>query len=67
MNDSGPPFDPIDPDAPKSRRGIPLAWILLPVFLVFLAMMGSTLWHLLHNDYLGFAIRQNPGGTSAGK
>ena len=34
-------------------------WILLPVGLVFLAMMGTTLWHLSHGDYVGFAT--SPG------
>ncbi|MHB1605283.1 MAG: hypothetical protein ACYCTV_02670 [Leptospirales bacterium] len=67
MNDTGSSFDPLDPDSGKSRRGIPLLWILLPIFLVFLAMMGSTLWHVLHGDYLGFAAHQNLGGRAGGK
>ncbi|MHB1285196.1 MAG: hypothetical protein ACYCYP_01330 [Leptospirales bacterium] len=67
MNHSDPPFDPIDPDSSGPKRGIPLIWILLPVFLVFLTMMGSTLWHLVHNDYMGFAMHQHSGPLSPGK
>ena len=49
------PFDPLDHEPSGSRKkGIPLLWILLPIFLIFLGMMGSNLWHLVQGDYLGF-------------
>ncbi len=64
MSDPGD-FDPIDPDARQRRKGIPLVWILLPVGLVFLAMMGTTLWHLSHGDYVGFATSPGSKGASS--
>lgn len=57
MTDPGD-FNPLDPDSGKSARGVPLVWILLPIGLVFLAMMGTTLWHLSRGDYTGFATHQ---------
>ena len=62
MTDSGD-FNPLDPDSGKSARGIPLLWILLPIGLVFLVMMGTTLWHLSRGDYTGFATLQGHDQT----
>lgn len=59
------PYDPLDHDPSGSgKRDFSLLWILLPVILVFLAMMGSNLWHLVQGDYTGFAIQQqkSPSG-----
>jgi hypothetical protein len=53
------PFDPLDHEPTGSgKKDYSLLWILLPVILIFLAMMGSNLWHIAQGDYTGFAIKQ---------
>ncbi|AFS52442.1 MULTISPECIES: hypothetical protein [Leptospirillum] len=64
MSDPGD-YDPIDPDAQQKGKGIPLGWILLPIALVFLGMMGTTLWHLSHGDFVGFATSHGKQGASS--
>lgn len=45
-------FDPEDPKNGKSDFGIPLLWILIPVFLIFVGIIGMTLYHLQRYDFL---------------
>jgi len=45
-------FDPDDPDRKHDDIGVPLWWILLPVALVFLGIIGLTLYHLRNLDFL---------------
>ncbi|MEC4682587.1 MAG: hypothetical protein VST70_02780 [Nitrospirota bacterium] len=45
-------FDPEDPNQRNSDIKIPLFWILLPVALVFIGIIGMTLYHLKNLDYL---------------
>ncbi len=45
-------FDPDDPRNEKSDIGIPLLWILIPIFLIFAGIIGMTVYHLQHYDYL---------------
>jgi hypothetical protein len=48
------PFDPEDEDRKNSHDdiGIPLLWILIPVALVFIGIIGMTLYHLRNLDFL---------------
>ena len=45
-------FDPEDPKNGKGDIGIPLPWILIPIFLIFGGIIGMTLYHLQHYDFL---------------
>ncbi len=47
-----PELDPEDPTRKNDDIGVPLPWILIPVALVFLGIIGFTLYHLLHMDFL---------------
>ena len=46
------PFDPEDPNRKHDYIGVPLLWILLPVAIVFLGIIGMTLYHLRNMDFL---------------
>jgi len=46
------PIDPDDPNQKNTDLKISLFWILLPVGLVFVGIIGMTLYHLQHQDYL---------------
>lgn len=46
------PFDPEDPNRKHDDIGVPLLWILLPVAIVFLGIIGMTLYHLRNMDFL---------------
>ncbi len=46
------PFDPEDPNRKHDDIGVPLLWIMLPVVIVFLGIIGMTLYHLRNMDFL---------------
>lgn len=45
-------IDPKDPDHRPTDLKIGLFWILLPVAIIFAGIIGMTLYHLQHLDYL---------------
>ncbi|MDA8059802.1 MAG: hypothetical protein ACYCXP_04435 [Leptospirillum sp.] len=49
-------FDPRDPNQ-TNKKDRSLFWMLLPVAVIFLLIMGTNLWHLAHQDFVGFATR----------
>ncbi len=49
-------FDPRDPNQ-TTKKDRSLFWLLLPIAVIFLLIMGTNLWHLAHQDFVGFATQ----------